>query len=90
MNTTLTLFNGMVEESVMTATPKEIDALATNISVISTFWLNFESVCGHADPSDERANFGRAIYQVLALVAPYLHGDARQILERLSAEYLNE
>ncbi len=40
----------------------------------------------HDDASDVDA--GRAAYQVLALFGPYLDGDARAHLDRLSADYL--
>ena len=41
---------------------------------------------GAGDSPDGDA--GRAAYQVLALFAPYLDGDARAYFDRLAADYL--
>jgi hypothetical protein len=50
--------------------------------------MSFERL---SHPSRDRTgeiDFGRAAHQVLALVAPYLVGDARALLDRLGADYL--
>jgi hypothetical protein len=72
----------------MRATPEEIRALARNVLVVATYWLNFRSLRG---PRDRRGSddLGLGAYQVMALVAPYLVGEARAHLDHLSRNYLD-
>ena len=68
---------------------EDIAALARNIAVVATYWLNFQSV--RASPSaapDESSNLGLGVYQVLSLVAPFLNDEARRLLQQISREYL--
>jgi AcrR family transcriptional regulator len=73
------------------ARPDEIRALARNVLVVATYWLNFQSLrtrgAGRGD-RDGRADLGRGAYQVMALVAPYLVGDTRRHLEHLTRAYI--
>jgi hypothetical protein len=70
----------------MRATPEEIRALARNVLVVATYWLNFQSLSrGH---HDHDADLGAGAHQVMSLFAPYLRGDARRHLDRLSRRYL--
>ena len=75
----------------LTANTRDIEALATNMVVVATYWLSFAYVL---DPrrSNEPAVVGAALqrgcYQTMALTSPYLSGDARALFEKLAAEYL--
>jgi AcrR family transcriptional regulator len=82
------LCDGLVRSRSMRATPEEIRALARNVLVVATYWLNFRSLRG---ARDRRAgdDLGLGAYQVMALVAPYLVGEARAHLDRLSRNYLD-
>lgn len=71
----------------MRATAGEIRVLATNMTMIATDWLSFEYARQPRAWQDGEA-FGRGAYQVMAMVAPFLVGDARLLLERLSNEYV--
>ena len=71
----------------MRATADEIRTLARNVLVVSTYWLNFQSLRGRAAP--EVADLGLGAYQVMSLVAPYLAGEARCHLDRLSRAYVD-
>ncbi len=77
---------GLVEGGLMRASPREIKALALNVLVVATYWLNFRAIRGErpADPRDP----GTGAFQVMSLVAPYLAGEARQHFERLGREYV--
>ena len=75
---------GLAASGVLAASPGEIRALATNMTVVATFWLSFE----HARNPRGAPDIGRGVYQVMALTAPYLQGDERRLLEKLSAEYV--
>ena len=76
----------------MRATAREIDALAKNVMLVSTYWTSFQRIAERRtlDPGEEAPGLDRAAYQVLALIAPYLQGDDRALIERLGAEYLRE
>ena len=56
------------------------------MSVVATFWLSFE----HARRPRGEPDIGRGVYQVMSLAAPYLQGEARRLLEKLSGEYVNK
>ena len=70
---------------VLTATTAEIRALATNMTVVATFWLSFE----HASRPRGDPDIGRGVYQVMSLTAPYIQGEARSLLQKLSAAYVD-
>lgn len=89
VNTATTICKGLVEAGVMTASSEDIAALARNIAVVATYWLNFQSVrAGAGTAPDESSNLGLGVYQVLSLVAPFLNGEARRLLHQISREYL--
>jgi AcrR family transcriptional regulator len=81
------LCRSLASAGLLTATPGEIRALATNVLVVSTYWLNFQAVRGGRDGGDPR-DPGAGAFQVMSLVAPYLAGDARGHFERLGREYV--
>lgn len=84
--TATSICQGLAASGVLTAAPAEITALATNMTVIATFWLSFE----HARRPRGEPDIGRGIYQVLSLAAPYLQGEARHLLEKLSIAYIDK
>jgi len=82
-----TLCRGLAETGELRATPAEIGALATNMVVVVTYWLSFEYVRNPRNPQ-EGPIAARGAYQAMALLAPFLVGESRQLVERLSREYL--
>jgi AcrR family transcriptional regulator len=82
------LCNGLARAGAMRADAGEIRVLAANVLVVATYWLNFQAVRGRRD-SVSSQDLGQGAYQVLALVSPYLHGEARQHLERLGRQYVD-
>jgi hypothetical protein len=76
----------LVHTGAMRANPGEIRALARNVLVVATYWLNFQSV--RAGKSGAGEDLGLGAYQVMALVAPYLVGDARAHLDEIGGNYL--
>jgi AcrR family transcriptional regulator len=90
VSTSAAICKGLVEAGVMDASSEDIAALSRNIAVIATYWLNFQrisaSAAGEASESDHLA---LGVYQVLSLVAPFLQGDARELLKQISREYLS-
>ena len=86
------LCEALVGAGAMKATDDEILALADNILVVATYWLNFEHLRGRpagkftAEPDPER-HLSRGVYQVMSLLKPLLMGDAREHLQHLMENY---
>jgi AcrR family transcriptional regulator len=81
------LCRGLVAAGTMRASEREIAALADNVSLVATYWISYQKL--HAgERTADGVDLGRAAYQVLSLVAPFLRGEARSLIDRLSAEYL--
>jgi hypothetical protein len=74
----------------MRATPREIAALARNVALVSTYWLSFQRLEAPAALRAQAARLDHAAYQVMALVAPFMVGEARTLIDRLGDEYLQE
>ena len=83
------LCEGLVATGEMKASATEIQALATNMAVIATYWLPFEYA---RDPRqrDPSSGLGRGVYQVMSMMAPFLQGASRQLLQQLSQEYVTQ
>jgi hypothetical protein len=85
------LTEGMAAQDQLRATRAEIDALATNMVVVATYWLSYEYVRNprhFSEPEVVGAALARGCYQVMSLTAPYLAGDARALFEQLAAKYV--
>ncbi|HWS74344.1 MAG TPA: TetR/AcrR family transcriptional regulator [Quisquiliibacterium sp.] len=85
------LCTALADARQLQANPQEIEALATNMVVVATYWLSYEYV-GNArrfnEPDYQNAAMARGAYQVLVLLAPYLSEDGRTLFTRLANEYL--
>ena len=82
----LALARGLRDAGELDASDTEIKALATNMVLLSTYWLNFEYVRNPRKQIDSAA-MSRGAYQMMSMVAPYLKGGARALFERLAAAY---
>ncbi len=80
------VMRGLVQAGVMRASADEVDAAATNILVIATFWLNYAAARGD---KDERASIRDGIVQVMMLIAPFLRDAERVHLHTLTRAYLD-
>jgi hypothetical protein len=87
--TAIHLCKGLVEIGIMEATVEEIEGLATNIAMIATYWLNFQNIRSRSSSNNLEDHLGRGVYQVMILVAPFLKGKARELLYKLSRDYLD-
>jgi AcrR family transcriptional regulator len=86
---------GLAASGMLRASRAEIEALATNMTVVATFWLSYEHARNPRNVSNQGGaggtpDMGRGAYQVISLAAPYLQGEARRLLERLSAAYVGK
>lgn len=89
MSTAAAICQGLVEARIMNATPDDITALTRNIAVVATYWLNFQSICANTTtPANESDHLAFGVYQVFALVNPFLNDEAQQLLRKISREYL--
>jgi AcrR family transcriptional regulator len=81
------LCESLVAARAMKARPEEIRTLARNVLVVATYWLNFASL--RAGRGGDDARLGQGAYQVMALIAPYLVGEARKHLDYLGRTYID-
>jgi AcrR family transcriptional regulator len=84
--TVIELCRGLVRAGEMRASEREIAALAENVGLVATYWISYQRISAER-PSDP-VSLDRAAYQVLSIIAPFLRGDARALVERLGGEYL--
>jgi AcrR family transcriptional regulator len=88
MSTMAELARGMVRAGAMRASEREIGALAQNVMLVAAYWQSFDRIARPPAAGVGEADAGRAAWQVLALIAPYLVGDARELIDRLGRDYL--
>jgi AcrR family transcriptional regulator len=87
------LCEGLATAGELQAGKREIEALATNMVVVATYWLSYSYVLDPRrfnEPEVIGAALQRGCYQVMALTAPYLVGQSRALFEQLAAEYLQD
>ncbi|MEW6203910.1 MAG: TetR/AcrR family transcriptional regulator [Pseudomonadota bacterium] len=87
------LCQGLVESGDMMASQPQINALATNMVVVATYWLSFEYVRDPRHFNDEAtmsAALANGVYQVMCLLAPYLQGNAKELFESLAQSFITE
>jgi AcrR family transcriptional regulator len=87
------LCDGLAQAGELQAGAREIEALATNMVVVATYWLSYSYVLDPRrfnEPDVIGAALQRGCYQVMALTSPYLTGQSRALFEQLAAEYLND
>ena len=74
--------------SVIRADPEDLDSLALQMVFTATCWGTFAGLLPRgADPA---ATSGRAAYQVLTLLTPYLSDDARLYMTYLRSKYVKQ
>jgi AcrR family transcriptional regulator len=74
------VYEGMVADGLMRATPSEIDALVVNGWIVATYWIDYlRSRHGIATIRREHIDWGAK--QLMGLVLPYLTPAARSVVE---------
>ena len=89
----IALCRALVAVKALKATDDEIRALAENVLVVATYWLNFEHLrarpMNKLEPEpDPEQHLSRGVYQVMALVSPFLIGEAKEHLQHLMENYI--
>jgi AcrR family transcriptional regulator len=88
-DTVIELCRSMVATGAMRASEREIAALANNVVIVATYWMSYQRITvGEGKGPDGAINLDRAAYQVMSLIAPFLLGRNRTLLDRLSQDYL--
>lgn len=85
------LCDGLVSHSGMKVGTVEIESLATNMVVVATWWLSYAYVRDPRHFAESQVTskiLAQGCYQVMALTATYLSGDARRLFDTLASEYL--
>jgi AcrR family transcriptional regulator len=80
------VMRGLTQAGVMRASAAELDAAATNILVVATFWMNYAAARGD---KDEQASIRDGIVQVMMLLAPFLRDAERVHLNTLTRAYID-
>ena len=72
------------------ATPEEAHALAVNISLVTTYWLNLQTLrhAGRRDAPPDDDAISEGVFQVLSLITPYLRGPTQEEFRRVALRYL--
>jgi AcrR family transcriptional regulator len=73
--------------SVIRASPEDLNSIALQMVFTATCWLTFAKLLPDGDAQSQNA--GRAAYQVLTLLAPYLEPDAHLYLTYLRSKYVS-
>jgi AcrR family transcriptional regulator len=79
------VMRGLSQAGIMRASADELNAAATNVLVLSTFWLNYSAARGDRD---EQIAIRQGIVQVMMLLAPFLRDAERMHLNTLIGAYL--
>lgn len=81
---------GLRSDQAMEASDSEIDALATNMVVVATYWLSYEYVRNPRKYAEQEVMceaLARGCYQVLSLIRPYLRGETQYRFDKLADDY---
>jgi AcrR family transcriptional regulator len=78
------VIRGLGQAEIIRASAAEMDALATNILVLATFWLNYAASRGE---QDEGKSIRQGIVQVMMLISPFLRDAERVHINTLSQAY---
>jgi AcrR family transcriptional regulator len=84
---------GLRGDKALEASDLEIDALATNMVIVATYWLSYEYVRNPRKFSEQQAMtdaLARGCYQVLSLIGPYLRGETHVRFRKLTEDYLKK
>ena len=83
----LRLAQKLAVSGALRATTGELTTLSTGLALVTTYWLPFAYARNPRQTRHEN-DIGRGVHQAMSLFAPFLVGDARRLLERLSAAYI--
>jgi AcrR family transcriptional regulator len=80
------VLKGLAQAEILRATTDEIRATAENVLLVTTFWLNYNTVRG-TRPEQTQEDLSHGIYQVMLLIAPFMRDAERAHLNGLAQAY---
>jgi AcrR family transcriptional regulator len=87
------LLNGMSRSGAVSIDSREVEATATSMVVVLTYWLSFEYVRDPRkalEPENAQLTLLRGAQHILNLLVPYLEEGQRQHLRKLVSAYNND
>jgi hypothetical protein len=84
------LLDSMSRSSAVRIDSREVEATATSMVVVLTYWLSFEYVRdprNALEPANAQAALLRGAHHVLNLLVPYLEASQRTHLQSLAGAY---
>lgn len=81
----------LAEQGALDATPDEAQALAVNMSLVTTYWLNLQALRGASSGTGSMTDsdaISLGVFQVLSLITPYLRGAIKDDFRRVALRYL--
>lgn len=82
----LGICKSLKEQKLLNVDNQELDALCEQITLTATYWLSFEMITHLNDKN--KVDLSRGVYQVMALVLPYLPKAAQSSVKEISRHYL--
>jgi len=82
---------GLARAGEIEASPEEAHALAVNVSLVTTYWLNLQALRHASLAAMGRAGddaLSEGVFQVLSLITPYLRGERQEEFRRVARRYL--
>lgn len=83
----VTICKGLEAAGAMQIGRSDMDDLATSIALVTTYWMNFQTVEAIGVGDAEVASLSPGAYQVMTLLAPWLREPHRQQLVALAGQY---
>ncbi|MBI2396525.1 MAG: TetR/AcrR family transcriptional regulator [Xanthomonadales bacterium] len=80
------VLKGLVAAGIMRASRAEIEATASNVVLVATFWLSYNTVRGGALEKGSE-DLAQGIFQLMMLIAPFLRDEERLHLNTLANNY---
>jgi AcrR family transcriptional regulator len=87
------LCTGLRNDNALEASDMEIDALATNMVIVATYWLSYEYVRNPRKYTEHEVMaeaLARGCYQMLSLIGPYLRGETHLLFKKLADDYVKK
>jgi AcrR family transcriptional regulator len=84
------LLHSLRRRQALAMEPIELTSLATNMVVLSTYWLSFEYVRNPRyalEPENAGESLMRGAYHSLSVLIPYAQGESKLHLQALAAKY---
>jgi AcrR family transcriptional regulator len=83
---TCNICKSLAQQGVLQINQDEMDALCQNIVLTITYWISYDTVKNVINGA--ALDLGRGAYQVIAMIAPFLRDEERQVLMEMGKAYI--